>query len=124
MKSWKLTQKTLAEPGNDVYSEYGVIATGEDLEALRTRIDAALQIIKGELPDETEGVDYFGIIMSNTPLQMKVQELSRVLYKVGGVQEVLFREANIDRKNGIMSFSFTIKSMFGDIEVSKTFENI
>lgn len=124
MKTWALTQKTNTDPGNDVSLTYGNITINSDLEALRTRIDATLQIVKGELQDENIGVDYFNIIFSDGPLSFKVQEISSVIMGIEGVREVMFNGATIDRETHVLNFNFTIKSVYGDIEYEKSFENI
>ena len=59
MKTWYLTKKTDPDGGNNLVSQDGYIKMAADLEALRVRIDAALQVVKGEVPDDTKGVDYF-----------------------------------------------------------------
>lgn len=124
MKTWALTEKTPTDNGNDVSLSYGNIKIDADREALKTRIEANLQIIKGELQDPAAGVDYFGVIFSNGPLSFKVQELSSVIMGIEGVQEVLFDGAKMDKKTNTLTFAFTIKSIYGDISYEKSFENI
>ena len=142
MKTWYLTEKTPTDNGNDLTSEtavrvvknestgeqttveYKIIKTVSDIDALRVRIDAALQVIKGELDDATQGVDYFGIILSNTPISMKVQELSRVIKSIDGVTGLTFDNAIMDKKAQTLSFYFTIYSAYGEFSYNTTFENI
>ena len=124
MKTWYLTKKTDPDGGNNLVSQDGYIKIATDLEALRVRIDAALQVVKGEVDDPNLGVDYFGIIMSNTPLSMKIQEIARVVNALDGVESLQFNRAEVDRKSGTLELYFTIKSVFGDLEYNKTFENI
>jgi hypothetical protein len=124
MKTWYLTKKTEPDGGNNLIAQNGYIKTATDLEALRIRIDAALQVIKGEVDDPSVGVDYFGIIMSNTPLSMKVQEIARVVTALDGVESLQFEGAAMDRSTGTLEMYFTIKSVFGVLEYNKTFENI
>lgn len=100
-----------------------IIKMNENLQALKTRIDAALQIVKGELSDESMGVDYFGIIFANTPISMKVQEISRVISSIEGVSNVTFENAEIDRRSSSYIFHFTIESVFGEFEYNKQFVN-
>ena len=119
MKSWNLTQKTENDPGNDVSLKLGQIEMVTELDALRARIDAALQIVKGELQDPTIGVDYFGIIMSDTPIPIKVQELCRVINSLEGVKSTTYESAMLDRVTGVLTFKFTVHSVFGDIEYEK-----
>lgn len=120
MKTWYLTPKTDTSNGNDVeLGENGVIKMVSDLEALRCRIDAALQIIKGELQDKTVGVDYFGIVMSDTPMPLKVQELCRVINTVEGVKSVEYNSGFLDQRTSKLTFNFTIHSVYGDIEYEK-----
>lgn len=124
MKTWTLTEKTLEDNGNDVSLTYGTISMATDLEALRTRIDAALQIIKGEMQDSNEGVDYFGVVFGDSPMFMKVQEISNTISNIEGVKEVLFDSSDYDSKTSTLSFRITINSVYGDFEYEKTFENI
>lgn len=119
MKTWTLTQKTETDNGNDTTLEYGEIKTDTELLALRTRIDAALQVIKGELQDPSEGVDYFGIILSDTPIPIKVQELCRVINGIDGVKSVTYESALLNKRTNVLTFRFTIHSVFGDLEYEK-----
>ena len=124
MKTWYLTKKRDPDGGNNLVSQDGYIKMAADLEALRVRIDAALQVVKGEVDDPNLGVDYFGIIMSNTPLSMKVQEIARVVNALEGVESLQFERAEVNRASGTLEMYFTIKSVYGDLEYNKTFENI
>lgn len=119
MKTWDLTQKTPTDNGNDVTMSDGVIKTVTDLEALRVRIDSALQVIKGELQDPNIGVDYFGIILSNTPIPIKVQELCRVINSLDGVKSVTYESAVLNKVTGVLTFKFTVHSVFGDLQYEK-----
>lgn len=116
MKTWNL------DKNNDLTLLYGQIQVNKDLEALRTRIDAALQVVKGEVEDQSQGVDYFGIIFSNTPLSMKIQEISRVITNIEGVSGVEYKSGIFDKRNNSLKFTFVIKSVFGDMEYDKLFE--
>lgn len=118
MKTWELDEE------NELQLAHGQIMMKQELEALRVRIDAALQVIKGEVDNEAVGVDYFGIVFANTPISMKVQEISRVILEQEGVDDVEFENAVVDRVTGSINFSFTIYSVYGDFEYDKTFENI
>jgi len=109
---------------NQLGLAHGQILMSENIDALRVRIDAALQVIKGEVDDPTQGVDYFGIIFSNTPLSIKVQELTRVIRSLDGVDSVDFIDAKLDDKTGALSFKFNIYSVYGQMEYDKTFEII
>ena len=124
MQTWNLTKKTDNDPGNDVYAEYGIISTSSDLEALRTIIDANVQVVKGEVPDDIKGVDYFGIVLSNTPLSMKIQEITRVISNIDGVNDVYFLRAEQDHKTHTVSLYFSIQSIYGVLEYNKNIENI
>lgn len=124
MQTWNLTKKTDNDTGNDVYAEYGIISTLSDLEALRTIIDANVQVVKGEVPDDTKGVDYFGIVLSNTPLSMKIQEITRVISNIDGVNDVYFLRAEQDHKTHTVSLYFSIQSIYGVLEYNKNIENI
>ena len=96
----------------------------EGLEALRTQIDCNLQVIKGEVPDEEAGVDYFGIIFANTPIAMKVQEITRVIMRCEDVNTVKYDKCEIDRVKQSMTFYFTIESVYGEFNYNKTFDNL
>ena len=122
MKTWNLTEKTPTDPGNDVSLAYGTIKTDSDLNAIATAITSNLEVIKGELDDPEKGLDLFGIVLSNTPLQMKVQEISRVINNVDGVMSSKFTGATVDRKNSSITFSFEIESVYGTLDYEKTFE--
>lgn len=124
MQTWTITQKTDIDPGNDVTSEYGIISISSDLEALRTQIDCNLQVVKGEVEDDTKGVDYFGIVLSNTPLSMKIQEITRVISNVEGVENVYFLKAEQDPKTQNLKLYFQIQSIYGALEYNKNIENI
>lgn len=102
----------------------GQISLANKLDALRVALDAALQVVKGELDDETQGVDYFGIILSDTPLSIKVQELTRVMKQNSEVQEVFFQRAEVDRKNNKLTFYFDINSIYGKFSYDNSFEII
>lgn len=117
MKTWYFNEK------NELVLEYGQLKVVDDMQALRCRIDAALQVVKGELDDENLGVDYFGIIFSGTPVSLKVQELARVISNVEGVQQVLLDSVESDKKNSTLRFAFTIKSDYGTFNYDRTFDN-
>lgn len=122
MKTWNLTEKTPTDPGNDVSLAYGTIKMDSDLNAIATAITSNLEVIKGEVDDTEKGLDLFGIILSNTPLQMKVQEISRIINNVDGVMSSKFTGATIDRKNSSITFTFEIESVYGTLDYEKTFE--
>ena len=124
MKTWYLTKKTDQDGGNNLTTQDGHIKMVTDIEALRVRIDAALQVVKGEVSDPNLGVDYFGVIMSNTPLNIKIQEIARVVNNIEGVESLQFNRAEVDRATGTLDMFFTIKSVYGDIEYNKTFEKL
>jgi hypothetical protein len=124
MKTWYLTKKTDPDGGNNLTTQDGHIKMVTDIEALRVRIDAALQVVKGEVSDPNLGVDYFGVIMSNTPLNIKIQEIARVVNNLEGVESLQFNRAEVDRTTGTLDMFFTIKSVYGDIEYNKTFEKL
>lgn len=122
MKTWNLTEKTPTDPGNDVSLNYGTIRMDADLNAIATTITANLEVIKGELDDPNKGLDLFGIILSNTPLQMKIQEIARIINSVDGVMSSKFLGASQDKTNGTLTFSFEIESVYGTLNYEKTFE--
>ena len=117
MKTWYMTEE------NDSQLQYGQIQLAKDMEALRCRIDSALQVIKGELDDANLGVDYFGIIFSNTPVSMKVQELSRVILSVEGVESLTFEKVEFDKQHQTFRFYFNIYTVYGSMDYDKVIEN-
>lgn len=119
MLVWNLTDDNDLEA-----TSANTIAMSNKLKALRIRIDAALQVIKGELDNSDLGVDYFGIIMSDTPLSIKVQEICRVINLIDEVADVKFVRAETDAKNHKLTFFFTITSVYGEFTYSNTFDNI
>lgn len=102
----------------------GQIQVVSALKALRIRIDGALQVVKGEIEEEGIGVDYFGVIFSNTPLSLKIQEITRVIKTIDEVQDVKFLKIEIDKKKSQMAFYFEITSIYGDFLYDYTFENV
>ena len=122
MKSWYLTEKTPTSNGNDLTTQFGQIKMVEGLEALRARIDAELQIVKGELQDPEAGVDYFGIIMANVPLQMKAQEITRVVMNIPDVQSITLVGATQNKQTHTLNMRFLIQSTYGSIDYNKDFE--
>lgn len=102
----------------------GQISLVNKINALRVRLDAALQVVKGEVDDLDQGVDYFGIIFSDTPLSIKVQELCRVMRQIDEVQDIKFIKAEVDNKKQAMTFYFEITSIYGQLQYNNTFENI
>lgn len=117
MNTWALDDM------NDLELMYGQIKLNANLQALKTRIDAALQVVKGEVASASEGVDYFGIIFSNTPVSLKVQEICRVINDIEGVDSVTFEKAEMDKVNLTFRFYFTIYSTYGEFDYDKLFVN-
>ena len=135
MKTWGLTQKTQTDPGNEIVLSSNVVVGGdtvttkifavqEGLDAIRTQIDCNLQVIKGEVEDSTAGVDYFGIIFANTPVALKVQEITRVIMRCDGINTVKYERCEIDRLHHTMVFYFTIDTIYGELQYNKTFESL
>ena len=109
---------------NLVLTKTGQISLVNRLDALRVALDSALQVVKGELDDATQGVDYFGIVLSDTPLSLKVQELTRVIMQNEEVQDVKFLRAEVDKKKNQLTFYFDITSIYGQFEYDNSFEII
>ena len=129
MKTWDFNENNdlvpfqtvrLDEEGNKVYGT--IIGMASDLEALRIRIDTALQVVKGEVADESQGVDYFGIVFSDTPISMKIQEISRVILSVEGVEDLEYKNGTFDKRTNVLKFFFIIKSAYGEFDYDKSFE--
>lgn len=119
MLAWNMNKE------NDlVLTKSGQISLVNKLDELRVALDSALQVVKGELDDTTQGVDYFGIILSDTPLALKVQELTRVMKQNSEVQEVFFQRAEADRKENKLTFYFDITSIYGKFSYDNSFEII
>lgn len=109
---------------NDLVLKNGQISLVNKLDELRVALDSALQVVKGELDDATQGVDYFGIILSDTPLSLKVQELTRVMMLNSEVQDVRFLRAEVDKKKNQLTFYFSITSIYGQFAYDNSFEII
>ena len=112
------------DKNNDLTLTNGQITMVNKLNELRVALDAALQVVKGELDDTTQGVDYFGIILSDTPLSLKVQELTRVIQQNSEVKDVRFLRAEVNRKENKLTFYFDITSVYGDFSYDNSFEII
>lgn len=112
------------DKNNDLTLTNGQIAVVNKLNELRVALDAALQVVKGELDDSTQGVDYFGIILSDTPLSLKVQELTRVMQQNPEVKDVRFLRAEVNRKENKLTFYFDITSVYGEFSYDNSFEII
>lgn len=119
MLAWNMNKE------NDLMlTKTGQINLVNKLDALRVALDSALQVVKGELDDTTQGVDYFGIILSDTPLSLKVQELSRVIMQNEEVQDVKFLRAEVNKKKNQLTFYFDITSIYGQFAYDNSFEII
>ena len=119
MLAWNLSKE------NDLMlTKSGQISLVNKLDALRVALDSALQVVKGELDDTTQGVDYFGIILSDTPLSLQVQELTRVIMQNEEVQDVRFLRAEVDKEKNQLTFYFDITSIYGQFAYDNSFEII
>lgn len=116
MRNWDLTDD------NDLSLTNGRITTYDKVRALRSRIQSALQTFKGETEDVDFGVDYFGIILENISPVYKIQEFKRVIESLDGVYEVDGYDYKQDKKTGIFTYSFSIKSVYGNISIDQTVE--
>ena len=116
MRNWELTDD------NDLSITNGRITTVDKLNALRSRIQSALQTFKGETEDPDFGVDYFGIILENINPSYKIQEFKRVIESLDGVYNVEDYNYRQDKKTGVVTYSFTIKSVYGNISIDQTIE--
>lgn len=124
MLVWNLNKEN--ELTTNTWTDDSVTKCGIELvdkrEALRVRLDSALQVVKGELEDNDLGVDYFGIIFTDTPLALKVQELCRVMRLIDEVQDIQFLRAETNTQKNTLSFYFNITSIYGELSYDKTFE--
>lgn len=102
----------------------GQINLVNKLDALRVALDSALQVVKGELDDTTQGVDYFGVILTDTPLSLKVQELTRIMRQNSEVQDVRFLRAEVNKERNQLTFYFDITSVYGPFSYDNSFEII
>lgn len=116
MRNWELTEE------NDLSLTGGEITTVDKLLALRSRIQSALQTFKGETEEEDFGVDYFGIILENISPVYKIQEFRRVIESIDGVYNVEDYSYEQDKKTGSFTYSFTIKSVYGNISIDQKVE--
>ncbi len=119
MLAWNMNKKNEL-----VLTKTGQISMVNRIEELRVALDAALQVVKGELDDYEQGVDYFGIIFADTPLSIKVQELTRVIKLNNEVRDVKFVRAEVDKKTQCLKFYFDITSIYGDFSYDNSFEII
>ena len=55
---------------------------------------------------------------------MKIQELTRVISNIDGVEDVYFLKAEKNQKTNTLSFYFEIQSVYGVLEYNKNIENI
>lgn len=112
------------ENGNPVFIKGTVISVDTDIKALSDQIDCALSTIKGEMDNSSEGVDYYNIVLANVPMSMKIRELSRVIYSVPGVRNVVYLASEKNNLTGALNFRFSIESIFGTMEYTKIIENM
>ena len=117
MKTWNLDEH------NDLIVKNGRIDTVDNLKALRVRIQNALQTFKGELEDNEQGVDYFGIMLREgiSPVY-KLQEFKRVILNVSGVSSIENSGYQQDKRTGNVTYIFIIKSIYGELTVDQTVE--
>jgi hypothetical protein len=116
MKNWELTEE------NDLSLTNGYITTVDKLKALRSRIQSALQTFLGETGNPEFGVDYFGIILQNISPAYKIQDFKRVIESVEGVYRVEGVSYKQDNKTGFFTYSFDIKSVYGNISIEQIVE--
>ena len=116
MRNWELTED------NDLMLTGGKITTVDKLRALRSRVQSALQTFKGETENPDFGVDYFGIILENINPSYKIQEFKRVIESIDGVYNVEGYDYKQDKKTGTSTYSFTIKSIYGNFSIDQTLE--
>lgn len=116
MRNWELTEN------NDISIKNGRIITVDRLNALRSRIQSALQTFKGETENVDFGVDYFGIILENIDPSYKIQEFKRVIESLDGVYNVEDYNYKQDKKTGSVTYNFVIKSVYGNISIDQTIE--
>lgn len=106
---------------NDLMLKGGKIDVVQNINALRSRLQSALQTFLGEVQGEEEfGVDYFGIILQNIHPAYKMQEFKRVIESISGVYEVEDYGYKQDLNKGIIEFTFTIKTIYGNITISQS----
>lgn len=117
MISWNLDEH------NDIIVKDGKIDTVSTIYALRVRIQNALQTFKGELQDKDYGVDYFGIMLKEdiSPIY-KLQEFKRIIQGVTGVLSITNAGYKQDKKTGMVTYIFDIKSVYGDFTIDQSVE--
>lgn len=115
---------TLGMKDGDLAIKDGIISVDSDMKALADSIDCALNTLKGELDDPDAGVDYYNIVLSNVPMSMKIKELTRVIYNIEGVKDVTYVSSEVDNLNGVLRFVFSVDTVFGTMEYTKTIDNI
>lgn len=106
---------------NDIIIKNGQIDVPKNENALRARIQSALQTFIGEIQGEDEfGVDYFGIIFQNIHPSYKIQEFKRTIESINGVYEVESVDYKQDQKTGVATFTFNIKTIYGNISIEQS----
>lgn len=108
---------------NDLIVKNGRIDIVQNLRALRSRIQSALQTFLGEIQEEKNfGVDYFGVILQNIHPSYKIQEFKSVIESISGVYGVEDYGYKQDLNKGIITFTFTIKSIYGNINIDQSID--
>lgn len=117
MKTFATTDNT-----NDLYlDENKNIAVARDPRlVIKNLVQNKLQTFLGEIfTDNRIGVDYFGVILNeNRPLQESIQMLTNVILSVPGVMAVEDSRYAQDKVERTVTFSFTILSRFGTINLN------
>lgn len=110
------------DENNDIVVKNGNLSVVEELEALKNRIQNALQTFKGEIEDTEQGVDYLGIILENINPVYKIQEFKRVIRNIYGVLDVTNATYRQDTQNGTAIFAFEISSIYGKFVIEQGVE--
>lgn len=97
-------------------TEDGYVQMASDRDMLAQMITGYVQTLPNEI-DGVDGVDYPTIIFGLSPIATKAQALISAINKVQGVSNVIATGmAWADKANGILSFTFRIESIFGEID--------
>jgi hypothetical protein len=95
------------------------LVMASDADSVSQEIESELQLIKGELDDQNRGVDYYGIIFSDAPLALKVQEFTRVIKTNPYVKDVITTNIIPDKTDEKLKFEFVVQSVFGELKILK-----
>lgn len=94
----------------------GYIQIEKDIHMLRQQINARIQTLPTEV-DGFDGIDYMNVIFGSTSVEQKAAAFAEVIQNIPAVKSVTFINAAwIDKATGAFQFTFSIQSIFGDLQ--------